>query len=637
MHKEEKELVPFESTALRGERLLVIAPHPDDESIGCGGLIALHRSERRECRVVIVTDGMAATSATDDAYRNLREEETRRGLALLGGADVRFLRVPDRQAATDSPQIATSLAKQLADFRPDLLLAPSPLEIHPDHVAVSRALVDAIQQEPSLRGLLAMTRVAFYEVSQPFQPNCLVDISAVAEQKWEAIRQHQSQTEIRDYEQFARGLNQYRTMTLPPGTSAAEAYFVVPAEELRTLPWSELVERVSPSRQQRGNKASPSVSVIIRTKNRPGLLLEAVESVRRGSVAAEIIVVNDGGESPAGLPDGQVRLIDLAPGLGRSEAMNRGVEAAGGAYVCFLDDDDLFGADHIATLTDAVRQEPDTVFYTDAVSSVWKRSETGSYERDSRSRRFGSDFDRDLLVLDNYIPLTTLIVPRKSYLAVGGFDPSFDLFEDWDFLLRLSDRHRFVRIPRITCEVRHFEGGDSLVLNAWRDSSAMLVAKQKVWAKHRHRLTDETIFRTIEGQKARLESLGGETVDARGRAAHLEIDVARLVREKEILLEEIHSLSARASESERMLQSEQLQIQKLTGEVNSLRDLLEMREGDLGTVRGEFEKLQGVVRERDELIGRLFAEVERLNRTLDTIYASRSWKLHTFLERFSGR
>src|SRR5688572_8634966 len=88
----EAEAIPYEPAALRGERLLVLAPHPDDEVIGCGGLLAQHLQERRSVRIVVATDG-AAGGATQE-----REDETRRGLEVIGGdADLHFLGLPDRQ------------------------------------------------------------------------------------------------------------------------------------------------------------------------------------------------------------------------------------------------------------------------------------------------------------------------------------------------------------------------------------------------------------------------------------------------------------------------------------------------------------------------------------------------------------
>ncbi|HEY0787056.1 MAG TPA: PIG-L family deacetylase, partial [Thermoanaerobaculia bacterium] len=117
----EKELVPYETTALRGERMLVVAPHPDDETIGCGGLLALHVAEGRDCRVIVVTDGSAHAGASPAGRR---EEEVRRALTILGSAEVEFLGIPDRQAEESAAEIASMLAEQIQTFRPDLLLLP---------------------------------------------------------------------------------------------------------------------------------------------------------------------------------------------------------------------------------------------------------------------------------------------------------------------------------------------------------------------------------------------------------------------------------------------------------------------------------------------------------------------------------
>ena len=76
----EAEAIPFEPQDLRGERLLVLAPHPDDEVIGCGGLVALHLRDGRKVHVVVATDGAQAGDAAQ------RESESRTALASLGDA-----------------------------------------------------------------------------------------------------------------------------------------------------------------------------------------------------------------------------------------------------------------------------------------------------------------------------------------------------------------------------------------------------------------------------------------------------------------------------------------------------------------------------------------------------------------------
>lgn len=619
----EAEAIPYEAAPLRGERLLVFAPHPDDEVIGCGGLIALHLREQRAVRVVVATDGTKATGAAVDAdsYRDRRERECLGGLELLGARDVHFLRFPDRGL---DGSVSSALREQLLEFRPDLICVPSPVEIHPDHLALSRAFCELIQNDPSLFADLATTRVAFYEVSLPIRPNALVDITPVGEAKYAAIAAHESQIDLKDYVAYSRGLNAYRAMTLPPETKLAEAYWVTPLPALRTTAFSELRRAVGhPAAIDVVSEPLP-VSVIIRTKERPALLREAIESVRASDYPAEIVVVNDGGSH---LELSGVQVVEHQTSRGRSEAMNSGVRAATSKFVAFLDDDDLFYPEHLPTLAAAASSASEKVaWYSDAVSTFLRLGPSGRYEVQSRQRLFQQDFDRDLLLVDNYIPLTTLLIPRHTFLDAGGFDPAFDLFEDWDFLLRLSERGDLAHVPRITCEVRHFHGGDSITLAAPEGSDHFRKTKLQVWNKHRSRLTDDVMARVYEQQKRRLQNLSNDLVDAKGRRSHAEGDLARFEREKNQLIREIQKLHESVNEKLMYVQQLEASVRELRPHAESaaslarenseIRGLLAGTQADLQTTQNESERLQGL---------------------LDMIFQSRTWKLHSILTRIRGR
>ena len=117
----EADTIPYDAARLLGERLLVLAPHPDDEVIGCGGLIAKHLREGRAVRVVVATDGAEADQSVGDrdAYRARRESESRRALAILGDADIHFLRFPDR-ALDDAVAGASARTPSRVQAGPDL-------------------------------------------------------------------------------------------------------------------------------------------------------------------------------------------------------------------------------------------------------------------------------------------------------------------------------------------------------------------------------------------------------------------------------------------------------------------------------------------------------------------------------------
>lgn len=619
----EAEAIPYEPAPLRGERLLVLAPHPDDEVIACGGLMALHAREGRAVRVVTATDGTKATGVAGDLtdYRDRREQESRRGLGRIGVSDVHFLRFPDRGL---DGSVTGALREQLLEFRPDLIALPSPVEIHPDHLALARAFCELIQNDASLFADLATTRIAFYEVSQPLRPNSLLDITSVAEAKFAAIAAHESQIELKDYVAYARGLNAYRAMTLPPETKLAEGYWVTTLPVLRTTSFSALRKSVGHPMEIEPVREALPVSVIIRTKDRPALLREAIESVQSTGYPAEVVVVNDGGPR---FDFSNVQIVQHETSRGRSEAMNSGVRAAKSRYVAFLDDDDLFYPEHLPTLAAAAVTAPEkAAWYTDAVSTFLRIGASGRYEVQSRQRLFMQDFDRDLLLVDNYIPLITLLVERERFLEAGGFDPAFDLFEDWDFLIRLSARGDFARVPRVTCEVRHFEGAGSIVLESPEGSERFRKAKLQVWSRHRARLTDDVLAGAYEHQKALLQKLSSELVDAKGRRTYAEGDLARLEREKSQLIREIQDLHASVNEK-------LLYIERLQGAVNELRPVAE---GASAQAR-ENSELRAALSAAQAATQAAQTESERLQGLLDMIFKSRTWKLHTLLDRMRGR
>jgi LmbE family N-acetylglucosaminyl deacetylase len=630
---QEAEAIPYAPSPLFGERLLVLAPHPDDEAIGCGGVVAQHLRSGRRVMIVIATDGTAATQTSDPAgYRDRREDETRRGVERLGtGAVIEFLRVPDRQL--ESGQIAPRLREILTSYQPDLVLLPSLVEIHPDHIALSRAFCDLLAGDAALTASIAVARIGFYEVSNPLRPNTLVDITAESESKYAAISAHTSQMELRDYVAFPRGLNAFRAMSLGPETRFAEAYFVIGAETLRVKPLSALRSEMGLPPESLSPKPVVPITVVVRTRNRPALLAEAIASIQASGHAAAIVVVNDGGVSPS-VPTG-VQLIEHATSRGRSAAMNAGVAAATTDFIAFLDDDDLYYPEHLQALSNAATNAPGHVgWYSDAVSAFVRLSDSGLQETHKRLRIHSQDFDRNLLLLENFIPLPTLLVRREDYLAAGGFDEAFDLFEDWDFMIRLSRRGSLLHLPRVTCEVRHFETGDSILLASPEGSDAFMKAKLQVWDKHEALLTREVIASAFTAQKKRIQELHSRSVEDSGRRSFVESELARLERDKQDLIAQIGALHETVGQHH-------VNAAELNGAIGVLRE-------DLATSNARVDELTKRLREietRSEQDGAALrtalttAQVEqaRLQGLLDMIFASRTWKLHSTLEKLRGR
>lgn len=132
---------------LAGDRLVVVAPHPDDEVLEAGGLIHWWATSGRPVVIVAVTDGESSharsTRIGADELRWRRAGERDAALAHLGvrGCPVDRLAQPDQGCADHGDEIAAALRNLLRST--DAVVGPAVEDRHPDHVAVARALRDA--------------------------------------------------------------------------------------------------------------------------------------------------------------------------------------------------------------------------------------------------------------------------------------------------------------------------------------------------------------------------------------------------------------------------------------------------------------------------------------------------------------
>lgn len=189
------------------ETILVISPHPDDESIGCGGTIALHRARGDWVAVLFLTSGeMASPDIPAEKVWQIREAESRRALAILSAELPAFLRLPDGRVGEDVDGSAAAVAKVLETIQPDRIYLPHQNEDHPDHVACLPVLAKAHKligrAEPWLLAYEVWTPVDRYDLVE--------DISEVQQLKMSAVRCYESQLKQFQYDRAVAGLNQYR-------------------------------------------------------------------------------------------------------------------------------------------------------------------------------------------------------------------------------------------------------------------------------------------------------------------------------------------------------------------------------------------------------------------------------------------
>ena len=213
--------------------------------------------------------------------------------------------------------------------------------------------------------------------------------------------------------------------------------------------------------------ATPTVSVIVPTYNRPEMLREALRSILAQTFRDfEIVVVNDHGvdvqEVIAELDhEGRISYVRHAVNRGLAAARNSGLGVARGRYVAYLDDDDRFYPEHLATLLAAVRDGGHRVAYSDALR-VTEHKSGDRYATVRRDRPYSYDFDRRRLLIQNFFPVLCVLHERECASAVGGFDEGMTSHEDWELWLRMSARFPFVHVPSITAEFTHRVDGTSM-------------------------------------------------------------------------------------------------------------------------------------------------------------------------------
>lgn len=195
-------------STIKAEKVLILSPHPDDDVIGAGGLIKYLSDGGSSIKVIYFTDGSKSNSSANfsEGLIEKREKEAREAGKILGVGEQKFLRLP-HQKMRSSFELSALIRKELEFEKPDLLLAPSIEEPHPDHLAVSEALSE------SMSNYYESLNIWLYETFGSGRLNRLFDISGQVEAKQEALRAHKSQFSIRKYDQAILSLNRFRSLS----------------------------------------------------------------------------------------------------------------------------------------------------------------------------------------------------------------------------------------------------------------------------------------------------------------------------------------------------------------------------------------------------------------------------------------
>ncbi len=220
---------PRQLTAPVGKRIVALCPHPDDESIGAGGLLLAHRG-RGEVHLVCLCNGdrggeLDSPQAGKSKLVETRKAELRKTAETLKATSVRHLDYPDG-AIPCSPGAIEQLRAVINDIRPDVVVLPWLLDGHPDHRRTNLLYAWACSDIEAM--------VLGYEIWTMLEPNAVFDIAPYLSEKLALIQNYRSQLRTVDYVNYADGLARvraYHAAFSPHRSGAAEAFLALPNHE----------------------------------------------------------------------------------------------------------------------------------------------------------------------------------------------------------------------------------------------------------------------------------------------------------------------------------------------------------------------------------------------------------------------
>jgi len=182
---------------------MVIMPHPDDETMACGGSIALHTKAGTPVTILCGTLGEMGRNMGNPFFANretlptLREKELRDACAILGTTDVRLMGLRDKTVEFLDPEwLSGRIRDEIEAVNPSLVLTYHPLySVHPDHMALGAAVIRAVAaMDPAKRPAVHMR--AFGKGVEALGPaDLVINVESVIDIKMSAIAAHRSQTE----------------------------------------------------------------------------------------------------------------------------------------------------------------------------------------------------------------------------------------------------------------------------------------------------------------------------------------------------------------------------------------------------------------------------------------------------------
>ncbi|MGZ6338716.1 MAG: PIG-L deacetylase family protein [Bdellovibrionota bacterium] len=216
-------------------KTLVVAAHPDDEVLGCGGVIAALRSSGQEVRVVIMGEGITSRPSASASDLAILQSAARKANAVLGVTDLHLENLPDNKFDTVAMlDIVQRVEKHVTQFRPERIFTHSSADLNVDHRLLHEAVITACRPIPgqTVKELYffevrSSTEWIFSDRGQIFQPKMYWSIGAFLEKKKLALQEYFTEMRSWPHSRSLEGVEHLaRHRGAECGVDAAEAFAV---------------------------------------------------------------------------------------------------------------------------------------------------------------------------------------------------------------------------------------------------------------------------------------------------------------------------------------------------------------------------------------------------------------------------
>jgi hypothetical protein len=226
---------------------------------------------------------------------------------------------------------------------------------------------------------------------------------------------------------------------------------------------------------------SPIVSVIVPTRNRGHTIEDAIVSVQEQHFTDwELIIVDDGSADDTAtivrrhLADNRIRYVER-PAAGVSAARNQGFKLARGSLIAHLDSDNIWYPHFLTAAVTEFSNDPD-------VNVVYGILVTEEHGLDG-TRLLWRPFDRDQLLIGNYIDINVIVHRRNMVERYGAFDERLSRLSDWDLVLRYTEHAPARALPVLAARYRIC---DNFRITATMPLGPELQVIRRKWPRRRH-------------------------------------------------------------------------------------------------------------------------------------------------------